>query len=60
MDVNGKTNNNAKSKIDIAEICDRQELHLHPSPSGKLVKPKAKFVLPVDKRRELCEWVNEL
>ena len=60
MDVNGKTKDNAKSRMDVVEICDRPKLHLHSGPSGRLVKPKAKFVLPVDKRRELCEWVKEL
>jgi len=60
MDVHGKTKNNAKLKMDVAEIYDRLELHLHSGPSGKSVKPKAKFVFPVDKQRELCEWVMEL
>ena len=55
MDVNGKTKDNAKSRMDVAEICDRPELELHSGPRGRLVKPKAKFLLPVDKRRELCE-----
>ena len=49
MDVNGKTKDNAKSRMDVAEICDRPELHLHSGSSGRLVKPKVKFVLPVDK-----------
>ena len=49
MDVHAKINDNAKSKMDVAEICDGQELHLHPGLSGKPVKPKAKFILPVDK-----------
>ena len=53
-----KTKDNAKSRMDVAEIYDRQELHLHLGPSGKSVKSKAKFVLPVNKRRELCEWVK--
>ena len=59
MDVHGKTKDNVKSRMDVAEICDRQELHLHPDPSGKPIKLKAKFVLHVDKRRELYEWVKE-
>jgi len=35
MDAHGKTKDNAKSRMDVAEIYDRQELHLHPGPSGK-------------------------
>jgi len=47
--------------MDVAEIYDRPELHLHSGLSGKPVKPKAKFILPVvDKRRVLNEWVKEL
>ena len=60
MDVHGKTKDNVKSRMDVIDICDRQELHLQPGRSGRMVKPKAKFVLPVVKRRELCEWVKEL
>jgi len=45
--------------MDVADICDREELHLHTGLSGKTVKPKAKFVPPVDKQRESCEWVKE-
>jgi len=51
IDVHGKTKDNAKSRMDVTEICDTQELHLHPGPSGKPVKQKTKLVLPVDKRR---------
>jgi len=49
IDVHGKTKDNAQSRMDVAEICDRPELHLHSGSSGKPVKPKAKFALPVDK-----------
>ena len=60
MNVHGKTKDNAKSRMDVAYICNKQELHLQLGPSGKTIKPKVKFVLHVDKRRELCEWVKEL
>jgi len=46
--------------MDIAYICDREELHSCPGPSGKKVKPKAKFILTMDKRRELSERVDRL
>jgi len=41
MDVHRETKDNAKSKINIADICDREELNLKPDPSGKTVKPKS-------------------
>jgi len=55
MDIHEKTKDNVKSRMDVVEICDRPELHLHLGPMGKSVKPKAKFILLVDKQRELCE-----
>ena len=60
IDVQGKTKDNVKSRMNVADIYDREELHLQRGPNGRTVKPKAKFVLAIDKRRELCEWVKEL
>ena len=36
------------------------QLHLQQGPNGRTVKAKAKFVLTVDERRELSEWVKGL
>jgi len=60
MDVHGKTMDNVKSTMDIAYICDRKELYSLSGPSGETVKQKAKFVLTMDKRRELSEWMERL
>jgi len=61
MDVPRKTKDNVKSRMGVAYICDREELHLQPGLSGKTVKPKAtKFILGKDKRRELSEWIKGL
>jgi len=49
IDAHGKAKDNAKSRMNVTEVCDRPELHLHLGPSGKPVKSKAKFILPVDK-----------
>jgi len=51
IDVHEKIEDNVKSRMDVTDICDRQELHLQPSLSDKTVKPKAKFVLPMNKQR---------
>jgi len=45
MDVHGKTKDNVKSRMDVVAICDREELHLQPGPSGKMVKLKVRFIL---------------
>ena len=60
MDVHGKTKENVKSIMDIAYICDREELHSQPGHSGKTVKPKEKFILAMDRRRELSKWAERL
>jgi len=60
MDVPGTTKDNVKSRMNVANIYDREELQLQLGPSGKTVKLKAKFILAMDKRKELCEWVKGL
>ena len=44
--------------MDVADICDRQKLNLWAGPSGKTIKRMTKFVLPMDKRKELHKWVE--
>ena len=45
MDVPKKTKDNVKSRMNVVNICDREELHLQPGPSGKMVKLKVRFIL---------------
>jgi len=45
MDIKDKTKDNAKARVDLKEYCKRRELELQVQPSGKVLKPKAKFVL---------------
>jgi len=56
-DVPGKTKNNIKSRTDVADICDREELHLQPGLSGKTVKPKKQSSFLLCIKQECC--VNE-
>ena len=55
MNVDGKTKDNAKSRLDLMEICRRPELHVV---DGKL--PKACYTLDKNGRNELCIWVQNL
>jgi len=59
IDVHQKTKDSVKSRMDVVDICDREELHLQRRSNGKTIRPKAKFFFPMDKRKELCEWVKE-
>ena len=55
MNVDGKTKENAKSRLDIMEIRRRSELHVV---DGKLLK--AFYTLDKNGQNELCIWVPNL
>ena len=57
MDVPGKSKDNANARLDIEEMCAREELHLRTRENGNSYKPKAKFALFVQQRRSFCEWL---
>jgi len=60
MDIKNKTKDNVKARIDLKEYCKRRELELHILPSGKVLKPKAKFVLSNEQRSFVYKWISEL
>ncbi|WMV41024.1 hypothetical protein MTR67_034409 [Solanum verrucosum] len=60
MDVNGKTKDNLKARMDIKKYCRRKELWLQELQNGKIVKPKASFSFTLDEKREICECVKNL
>jgi len=45
MDIKDKTKDNVKVRMYLKEYYKHRELELHVQPSGKVLKPKAKFVL---------------
>ena len=55
MNVDKKTKDNVKSRLDLMEICRRQELHVV---EGKL--PKACYTLDKNGQNELCICVQNL
>ena len=60
MDIKNKTKDNVKARIDLKEYCKRRELELHILPSGKVLKPKAKFALSNEQRSFVYKWISEL
>jgi len=60
MDVKGKTKDNVKARLDLAEHCRRPELELQVSANGRVVKPKANYAFTLEQKKALCEWVKEL
>ena len=60
MDIKDKTKDNAKARVDLKEYCKRRELELQVQPSGKVLKPKAKFVLSNEQKNVVYKWIGEL
>ncbi|RDX89330.1 hypothetical protein CR513_28954, partial [Mucuna pruriens] len=60
MDINGRTKDTYKARMDIAEICNRKELELKDIGRVKLFKPKAAYAFSKSQRVAICKWVKEL
>ncbi|RDX95955.1 hypothetical protein CR513_21444, partial [Mucuna pruriens] len=60
MDINGRTKDTHKARMDIAEICNRKELELKDIGRVKLFKPKAAYAFSKSQRVAICKWVKEL
>ena len=60
MDIKDKTKDNIKARMDLKDYCKRRELELQVQPSGKVLKPKAKFVLSNEQKNVVYKWINEL
>ncbi|XP_056698101.1 uncharacterized protein [Spinacia oleracea] len=64
MDVKGKTKDNVKERRDLKVYCKRRKLEARDIVNSKgkevTIMPNAPFVLPKDKRKLVCEWVNKL
>ena len=59
MNVKGKTKDNPKARMDLKLICKRPELELKEY-NGKVLKPKAKYVLGPDQIKHVCQWLRQL
>ena len=59
MNVKGKTKDNPKARMDLKVICKRPELELKEY-NGKVLKPKAKYVLGPDQIKHVCQWLRQL
>jgi hypothetical protein len=54
MDIPEKTKDYPKARVDMAMLCDRPKLEMQPPRDDKTWRrPKAKFVLKKDQRREV-------
>ena len=59
MNVKGKMKDNPKARMDLKVICKRPELELQEY-NGKVLKPKARYVLEPDQVKQVCQWLRQL
>ena len=60
LNVAGKTKDNIKARMDLADICDRLDLHLLDMGGGKYKMAKASYTLDNTQISWVCEWVSKL
>jgi len=51
--VNGKTKENEKARMDLAFYCRWKDLD-----NGKLLKPKANYTLTADQTKLVYQWIK--
>ena len=60
MDIPNRTKDNAKARFDLANICDREKLHMKKTPIGRWVKRKASYSLTKAQRTLVLQWIKNL
>jgi len=60
MDVKGKTKDNHKAIMDVAEFCARGDLELVQLGNGKLTKPKANYNFTIKYAKSFYKWITKL
>ena len=59
LNIEGKTKDTDKSRLDLADMNIRKELHLQVQ-GNKLVKPHACYTLTGDERKEFCKFIKSV
>ena len=54
MDIDGKTKDNVKARMDLKLCCRRKESELKELANGKIVKPKPKFSFSMEQKRAIA------
>jgi len=58
MHVPGKTKDDVKARLHMADMCDPPKLNVERDVNERTLKPKASYVLSLDKRKGVCEWAQ--
>ncbi|XP_059636458.1 uncharacterized protein LOC132278633 [Cornus florida] len=59
MNIEGKTKDTFKSRMDLEEMGIRKELHLRRN-GEKFEMPPARYTLSKDEKRQLCDWLKSV
>ncbi|KAL3633966.1 hypothetical protein CASFOL_022728 [Castilleja foliolosa] len=60
MNVEGKTKDTAKARLDLEDMKIRKELHLINKGSGKYAMPPASYVMTTKERRDFCDFIRSV
>ncbi|KAL3646934.1 hypothetical protein CASFOL_009478 [Castilleja foliolosa] len=60
MNVEGKTKDTAKARLDLEDIKIRKELHLINKGNGKYAMPPAFYVMTTKERRDFCDFIRNV
>ncbi|KAL3638401.1 hypothetical protein CASFOL_017772 [Castilleja foliolosa] len=60
MNVEGKTKDTAKSRLDLEDMKIRKELHLINKGNGKYAMPPASYVMTTKERRDFCDFIRSV
>ncbi|KAL3616094.1 hypothetical protein CASFOL_040388 [Castilleja foliolosa] len=60
MNVEGKTKDTAKARLDLEDMKIRKELHLINKGNGKYATPPASYVMTTKERRDFCDFIRSV
>ncbi|KAL3618470.1 hypothetical protein CASFOL_037552 [Castilleja foliolosa] len=60
MNVDGKTKDTAKARLDLEDMNIRKELHLIKKGNEKYVMPAASYVMTKKERQDFCEFIKNV
>ncbi|KAL3644293.1 hypothetical protein CASFOL_012225 [Castilleja foliolosa] len=60
MNVEGKTKDTAKARLDLEDMKIRKELHLINKGNGKYAMPPASYVMTTKERRDFCDFIRSV
>ena len=59
LDIEGKSKDTYKARLDLADLKIRAELHLQPH-GNKFLKPQASYTLTSDERKKFCKFLKSV